>query len=53
LLAQGKTYLYAWWISVPTFFVLVVTLLLLTFIGEGFRNALDSRLDEGELGAAK
>jgi len=43
LLAQGKTYLYAWWISIPTFCVLVSTLLLLTFIGEGLRDALDSR----------
>lgn len=51
LLAQGKTYLYAWWISVPTFLVLVITLLLLTFIGEGLRNALDARLDDDEIGA--
>jgi len=43
LLAQGKTYLYAWWISIPTFCVLVITLLLLTFIGEGLRDALDAR----------
>lgn len=43
LLAQGKTYLYAWWISIPTFCVLVLTLLLLTFIGDGLRDALDSR----------
>lgn len=43
LLAQGKTYLYAWWISVPTFCVLVLTLLLLTFIGEALRDALDTR----------
>jgi len=43
LLAQSKTYLYAWWISIPTFCVLVTTLLLLTFIGEGLRDALDAR----------
>lgn len=43
LLAQGKTYLYAWWISIPTFCALVSTLLLLTFIGDGLRDALDSR----------
>lgn len=46
LLAQGKTYLYAWWISVPTFCVLVITLLLLTFIGEALRDALDARSGE-------
>jgi microcin C transport system permease protein len=44
LLAQGKTYLYAWWISIPTLVVLVSTLLLLTFIGDALRNALDVRL---------
>lgn len=44
LLAQGKTYLYAWWISIPTFIVLIVTLLLLTFIGDALRNAMDTRL---------
>ncbi|MEJ1963495.1 MAG: ABC transporter permease [Gammaproteobacteria bacterium] len=43
LLAQGKTYLYAWWISIPTFVVLIATLLLLTFIGDGLRNAMDTR----------
>jgi microcin C transport system permease protein len=47
LLAQGKTYLYAWWISIPTFCVLVLTLLLLTFIGDGLRDALDSRRHPG------
>lgn len=47
LLAQGKTYLYAWWISIPTFCVLVLTLLLLTFIGDGLRDALDSRRNHG------
>lgn len=43
MLAQGKAYLYAWWISLPAFLVLVATLLLLTFIGEGLRDALDAR----------
>jgi microcin C transport system permease protein len=43
LLRQGKDNLDAWWISVPTFLVLVVTLLLLTFIGEGLRDAFDTR----------
>ncbi|UJB66140.1 ABC transporter permease [Acidovorax sp. YS12] len=45
LFAQAKTYLYAWWISVPTFAVLVATLLLLTFIGQALREALDTRID--------
>jgi len=43
LLRQGKDNLDAWWISVPTFLVLVVTLLLLTFIGEALRDAFDTR----------
>ncbi|MEK9777079.1 MAG: ABC transporter permease [Quisquiliibacterium sp.] len=43
LLAQGKANLDAWWISLPTFGVLVGTLMLLIFIGEGLRDALDTR----------
>ena len=43
LLAQGKNNLDAWWISLTTFSVLVGTLLLLIFIGEGLRAALDTR----------
>jgi microcin C transport system permease protein len=43
LLRQGKENLDAWWISVPTFLVLVLTLLLLTFIGDGLRDAFDTR----------
>ena len=43
LLAQGKTYLEAWWISVPTVLLLVATLLMLTLIGNGIRDALDPR----------
>ncbi len=43
LLRQGKDNLDAWWISVPTFLLLVMTLLLLTFIGEGLRDAFDTR----------
>ena len=43
LLAQGKGNLDAWWISLSTFVVLVVTLLLLTFMGEALRDALDTR----------
>jgi microcin C transport system permease protein len=44
LLSQGKENLDAWWISVSTFGVLAATLLLLTFIGEALRDALDTRL---------
>ena len=43
LLAQGKDNLDAWWITVPTFGVLVGTLLLLIFVGEALRDALDTR----------
>ncbi len=43
LLAQGKNNIDAWWISLSTFGVLVVTLLLLTFMGDGLRDALDPR----------
>jgi len=43
LLAQGKSNLDAWWISLSTFGVLVALLLLLIFIGEALRDALDTR----------
>ena len=43
LLAQGKENIEAWWLSLSTFFVLVGTLLLLIFIGEGVRESLDTR----------
>jgi len=43
LLAQGKANLDAWWISLGTFVVLVGTLVLLIFIGEALRDALDTR----------
>ena len=43
LLSQGKNNIDAWWISLATFGVLVVTLLLLTFIGDALRDALDPR----------
>ena len=43
LLAQGKANLDAWWISLGTFGVLVGTLMLLIFIGEALRDALDTR----------
>jgi len=43
LLLQGKENLDAWWISVSSFGVLVLTILLLTFMGEALRNAIDTR----------
>ena len=50
LLNQGKDNLDSWWISVTTFGVLVVTLLLLVLIGDALRDALDPRkvLKEGQ-----
>jgi len=43
LLNQGKNNLDAWWISLFTFGVLMVTLLLLILIGDALRDALDPR----------
>jgi microcin C transport system permease protein len=43
LLAQGKNNLHALWILLPTFATLSLAITLLTFIGEGIRNALDPR----------
>ena len=43
LLAQGKNNIDAWWISLSTFGVLVLTLMLLTFMGDALRDALDPR----------
>ncbi len=43
LLSQGKANIDAWWISLSTFAVLVVTLMLLTFMGDALRDALDPR----------
>ena len=43
LLAQGKDNIDAWWLSMTTFLVLVGTLVLLIFIGEALREALDTR----------
>ena len=43
LLSQGKANIDAWWISLSTFAVLAVTLLLLTFMGDALRDALDPR----------
>jgi microcin C transport system permease protein len=54
LLQQGKDNLDAWWISLSTFGVLVVTLLLLILIGDALRDALDPRkVLEAESGEAK
>ncbi|GAB6043633.1 ABC transporter permease [Endothiovibrio diazotrophicus] len=43
LLSQGKENIEAWWLSISTFVVLVGTLVLLIFIGEALREALDTR----------
>ena len=43
LLQQGKSALDAWWIIVPTFLLLTVTMLLLTFVGDALRDAFDTR----------
>lgn len=43
LLSQGKENIDAWWLSMTTFSVLVGTLVLLIFIGEALREALDTR----------
>lgn len=48
LLAQGKNNLDAWWISVATFLVLVVTLVLLILVGDALRDALDPRKEIAE-----
>jgi microcin C transport system permease protein len=43
LLSQGKENIMAWWLSLSTFMLLVVTLMLLVFIGEALRAAMDTR----------
>lgn len=43
LLRQGKDNLDAWWLSIPTIALLVLTLLLLTFVGDALRDAYDTR----------
>ena len=43
LLNQGKSNLDAWWISLTTFGVLMVMLVLLILIGDALRDALDPR----------
>ena len=51
LLEQGKSNIDAWWISLSTFIVLVGTLLMLTFMAEALRDALDPRQINREPGA--
>jgi microcin C transport system permease protein len=46
LLAQGKANLDSWWISLSTFLVLMISLLLLTLIGDALRDAFDTRKGE-------
>jgi microcin C transport system permease protein len=46
LLSQGEQHLEAWWILLPTFAVISVSLLLLNFVGEGLRHAFDPRAKE-------
>ena len=43
LVRQGKANLDAWWIIFPTFALLVLLMLLLTFIGDALRDAFDTR----------
>ena len=43
LLRQGKANLDSWWVIVPTFLLLVLTMALLTFIGDALRDAFDTR----------
>jgi microcin C transport system permease protein len=43
LLSQGQQHMEAWWIMIPAFLTLVTLMILLTFIGDGVRNAFDPR----------
>jgi microcin C transport system permease protein len=43
MLSIGKSSIDAWWITAATFAVLVITLLLLTLMGDALRDALDPR----------
>jgi len=43
LLAQGKANIDAWWLSLSSFSILVITLVLLIFIGEALRDTFDPR----------
>lgn len=53
LLQEGKNNLDAWWISISAFAALVVTLLLLTFMGDALRNALDTRTRGSAFGGGR
>ncbi|WP_118184264.1 ABC transporter permease [Paraburkholderia phosphatilytica] len=53
LLQEGKNNLDAWWISISAFAALVITLLLLTFMGDALRNALDTRARGSAFGGGK
>ncbi|HGO6120582.1 TPA: ABC transporter permease, partial [Burkholderia cepacia] len=50
---EGKNNLDAWWISIAAFAALVVTLLLLTFMGDALRNALDTRTRGSAFGGGR
>jgi hypothetical protein len=43
LLSQGQQHMEAWWIMIPAFVTLTTLMILLTFIGDGVRNAFDPR----------
>jgi len=44
LLKQGReNFLFAWWLAVYPFLVLIMTLVLMNFVGEGVRKAFDPR----------
>ena len=43
LLRQSKANVEAWWISLTTFFLLVITVILINFIGEALLQAFDPR----------
>lgn len=53
LLLEGKNNLDAWWMSLSAFGALVVTLLLLTFMGDALRTALDTRTRGSAFGGAQ
>jgi len=53
LLLEGKNNLDAWWMSLSAFGALVITLLLLTFMGDALRTALDTRTRGSAFGGAQ
>lgn len=45
LFLQSQTYLHnAWWIPLYTFLAITITLLLISYLGESLRNAIDTRV---------